>query len=117
MIRTRLASLAIAALATVGTTLMTAAPAQANDVTLRYHNVYGDVVAKAWYDDLTDTLCVWTIGSVGFARIGPVGSDLPYVEAASGDTHCSGNLSIPEDAYWRIKFEWRGAVKTDTFYT
>jgi hypothetical protein len=117
MSRTRVATLAVAALAALGATAVSAAPAQANDVSLKYRNSAGEVIAKAWYDDLTDNLCVWTIASVGFARIGPVGSDLPHVEAADGDTRCTGNLSIPEDAYWRIRFDWRGSTKTDTFYT
>lgn len=117
MIRTRMATLAIAALATIGATAVTAAPAQANDVSLKFRNAAGDVIARAWYDDLTDNLCVWTIASVGFARIGPEAGPLPHIVGADGSTNCSGNLSIPEDAPWRIRFDWRGSTATDTFYT
>ena len=111
------ATLAVAALATIGTTVVTAAPAQANDITLRIRSSDGEVLAKAWYDDLTDNLCIWTAISVGFARIGPEGGSFPHVVGADGNTSCTGNLSIPEDALWRIRLDWRGAVRTDTFYT
>ena len=116
MIRTKLAALAATALAALSVAL-TATPAHANNEEVVFLGADNQVIARAWYTDYTDTLCVWAAFSGAYAGIGPEGDAMRYPIGTSGETRCTGNLSIPEDVWWRIRLEFRGAVKFKGFYT
>ncbi|MBD3783216.1 MAG: hypothetical protein IE926_09715 [Micrococcales bacterium] len=111
-----------ATLAGLGIAVATAAPAAANDATLRIRNGSGTVVAKAWYNDLTDTLCVrsYVKGVMATARIGPSGGGTFATANDAGfkkSTNCTGNLSIPEDRLYWMNLSFRTTSKDTTFYT
>ncbi len=91
-------------------------------MTLRIYNGSGAVVARAWYDDSTDTLCVRSNreGVMATVRIGPSGGGTFATASDAGfgkSTNCTGNMSIPEDRlYWMI-LTFQAKSKDTTFYT
>ena len=102
----------------------TAGPAQANDKTLQIWNAAGTkVVAKAWYDDSTDNLCVrsYVQGQMATVRIGPSGGNTFATANDAGfgkSTNCTGNMSIPEDRYYWMTLTYPGRPSKDAnFYT
>lgn len=104
--------------------MATAAPAQANDLTLTIKNASGTVIAKAWYDDLTDTLCVKSNvdGQMASVKIGPNSGSGEVVgrnHAGFGKpASCTGNLSIAEDRSYWMNLSYPGkASKDGQFYT
>lgn len=117
----------VAAAATVaagaGFALAAAAPAQASDLTLTIKNASGKVIAKAWYDDGTDNLCVrsYVQGSMASVKIGPNdgGTFATANDAGFGkSTNCTGNMSIPEDKYFWMILTFPGKSSKDGhFYT
>lgn len=122
MKRSRTATLATTALLGVGLAVSTATPAHANDVTLRIHNASGAVVAKAWYDDLTDNLCVrsYREGVMASVRIGPAGGSTFRTANDAGfgkSTNCTGNMSIPEDRLHWMTLTFQTRSKDTTFYS
>lgn len=118
-----LAGLAAATVAGVGLGMATAAPAHANDLTLVIKNASGTVVAKAWYDDYTDNLCVrsYVSGTMATANIGASGGGTFATANDAGfgkSTNCTGNMSIPEDRlYWMILSFPGKSSKDGTFYS
>lgn len=102
----------------------TASPAQAADKHLRIYNAAGtQVLAHAWYDDLTDNLCVRSnvAGQMAVVKIGPVGGgtfDQAQDAGFGKSTNCTGNMSIPEDRYFWMNLTYPGRPSKDTnFYT
>jgi hypothetical protein len=126
MTRTRtrvLGSLAAGATA-LGLAVAGAAPASASSPTLTFKDSAGNVVAKAWYDDLTDTLCAvsYRDGKTISAQIGPnAGTGRSYSVVHSGfgkPKSCTGNLSIPEDRSYYLYVTFASQPSKDTnFYT
>lgn len=110
--------------AAVGFGMATAAPAQASDLTLTIKNASGSVIAKAWYDDLTDNLCVksYVDGQMASVKIGPnsgSGSVRGVNHAGFGKpASCTGNMSIAEDRSYWMNLSYPGkASKDGNFYT
>lgn len=106
----------------LGLALTTAAPAQANDRTLRIRNGNGTVVAKAWYNDKTDNLCVrsYVRGKMATVKIGPAqGGPRASVNDAgyAKPSHCTGNMSIPEDRPFWMHLTYQRQGKDGGFYT
>lgn len=100
----------------------TAAPAHANDLTLRIYNSNGTVVAKAWYDDSTDNLCVrsYVQGEMATVKIGPSGGSTFATANDAGfgkSTNCTGNMAIAEDRLFWMHLTFRTRSKDGTFYT
>lgn len=120
--RARAVAASTAALVGLGIAVTTAAPAQANDLTLRIYNSSGTVVAKAWYDDSNDNLCVrsYVRGEMATVRIGPSGGSTFATANDAGfgkSTNCTGNMSIPEDRLFWMYLTFRTRSKDGTFYT
>lgn len=118
----RAVTVAASALLTLAVAATTAAPAQANDVTLKIRNSAGTVVAKAWYDDRTDNLCVRSHreGVMATVRIGPSGGGTFDSASDAGfgkSTNCTGNMSIPEDRLYWMHLTFQSKSKDTTFYT
>ncbi|CAN7240825.1 hypothetical protein [Knoellia sp. LjRoot47] len=116
-------STAIAGLALAAATA-TAGPAQANDKVLRIYNAAGTkVLAKAWYDDLTDNLCVrsYVAGQMAVVKIGPSGGgtfDQAQDAGFGKSTNCTGNMSVAEDRLFWMNLSYPGRPSKDTtFYT
>lgn len=116
----------LATAATVGTglglALTTAAPAQASSPVLRFYDSAGTVVAKAWYDDTTDTLCSvsYRDGRTITVQIGPRDGGTFRSQTHSGfgkAASCSGNMSIPEDRAFWMYATYESRSKDTTFYT
>lgn len=122
MAPSRTAAVAASALTALGLAVAIAPPAHANDVTLRIHNSSGAVVAKAWYDDATDNLCVrsYREGVMATVRIGPSGGGTFDSASDAGfgkSTNCTGNMSIPEDRLYWMHLTFQARSKDTTFYT
>lgn len=117
-------ALAATALTGLGIVLSSAAPAAASSPTLKFYDSAGNVVAKAWYDDLTDNLCAvsYRDGKTIVAKIGPnsgTGISPSVVHSGFGKSKsCTGNLSIPEDKsyYLYVTFASQPSKNTN-FYT
>ena len=109
--------------ASLALALMSAAPAQASDLTLVIKNASGNVIARAWYDDLTDNLCVKSFvdGQMASVKIGPNdgGTFAGVNHAGFGKpASCTGNMSIPEDRYYWMILSFPGKSSKDGhFYT
>ncbi|QIM21129.1 hypothetical protein G7075_08300 [Phycicoccus sp. HDW14] len=124
MNRTRILTVTASAATCLGLAVAGAAPAAASSPVLTFKDSAGHVVAKAWYDDLTDNLCAvsYRDGKTITAQIGPSsGSGISRTVVHSGfgkPRSCTGNLSIPEDkSYWMyVKFASQPSKDT-TFYT
>lgn len=122
MAPSRTAAVAASALTALGLAVAIAPPAHANDVTLRIYNAGGAVVAKAWYDDSTDNLCVrsYRQGVMATVRIGPSGGGTFDSASDAGfgkSTNCTGNMSIPEDRLYWMHLTFQSKSKDTTFYT
>lgn len=103
--------------------LTSAAPAHANDFSLTIKNASGNVIAKAWYDDLTDNLCVKSNvdGQMASVKIGPNdgGTFAGVNHAGFGKpASCTGNMSVAEDRYFWMILSYPGKSSKDGhFYT
>ncbi|WP_018156206.1 hypothetical protein [Demetria terragena] len=105
----------------LATTVAVAPTAEANDVTLLLRDG-GKVVAKAWYDDSVDTLCVRSQvkGTMATVQIGPIDGAPRATARDAGfgkSTNCTGNLSIPEDRRFWLRLESNGRSTDTTFFT
>jgi hypothetical protein len=119
----RILATAATALTGLGLALTSAAPAQASDATLKFFDSAGNVVAKAWYDDLTDNLCVvsYRDRQTATVQIGPAGGGTRASRSHSGfgkAPSCTGNMSIAEDrSFWMIASYPSRSSKDTTFFT
>jgi hypothetical protein len=101
-------------------TFITAAPAAANDLTLKFYSPdTGNHLATATYDDLTDTYCIRYISGHTAAHLYTSWLDgtgvITLSDGADAGQSCTGNLSIAEDRQRKVYIvasEW----KSDTRY-
>ncbi len=94
----RILATAATALTGLGLALTSAAPAQASDATLKFFDSAGNVVAKAWYDDLTDNLCVVSYRDRQTATVQIGGQRMSAASPDSLSAGQSATLSVRPEA-------------------